>query len=69
MREDTDVCSLLHSLHTSDRLSFLLHSARLALCGSVSCAAFKKKLSTSGGSWSTAEDHVLAALPSVGHIH
>ena len=62
--------------------SFFLLSARLALCGSVSCAAFKEKLSTAGGSWNTsggswstsgcswntAEDHVLATLPSVARI-
>ncbi len=49
--------------------SFFLHSARLALCGSVTCAAFKEKLSTSGGSWSTTEDYVLAALSSVADIN
>ena len=50
-----------------DRQSFFLHNARLALWGNVSCAAFREKLRTCGGSCWTAEDQTPAALSSVAH--
>ena len=55
----------LHSLQASDRQSFFLRNAGLALWGNVSCATFREKLRTCGGSCWTAEDQTSAALSSV----
>ena len=58
------VCRFPHSLQASERPSFFLHSARFALWGRVSCAAFMEKLRTCGGSCMTADYHI-SALSSV----
>ena len=49
----SSVCLSPQSWHQLDRPSLFLHTARFALCGSLSCTAFMANFNSSGGSFCT----------------
>lgn len=53
LRTRSTVCLSPQSLQQLYRPSLFLHTARFALCGSVSCTAFKANFNSSGGSFCT----------------